>query len=183
MSDAVIVETRSRAFVRDLIALTKPRIISLLLVTTIAPMFVAGSPSWPVGARGVRRRVSDGRRRQRREHVHGPRHRRSHVAHTLASDPQRPDAAARKCWRSASCCRRPQRGCWRRRRMCSRRHSRSRAFYFYVFIYTRWLKRSTPQNIVIGGAAGAFPHPWSVGGGHESRWICWRSISFLIVFY
>ncbi|MHB1311963.1 MAG: UbiA family prenyltransferase, partial [Gemmatimonadaceae bacterium] len=31
---------------RDLISLTKPRIISLLLVTTLAPMFVAGSPSW-----------------------------------------------------------------------------------------------------------------------------------------
>ena len=28
---------------------------------------------------------------------------------------------------------------------------------FYIFIYTIWLKRSTPQNIVIGGAAGAFP--------------------------
>ncbi|MDP3531776.1 MAG: heme o synthase [Alphaproteobacteria bacterium] len=28
---------------------------------------------------------------------------------------------------------------------------------FYVFIYTMWLKRTTPQNIVIGGAAGAFP--------------------------
>ncbi|MGD9864904.1 MAG: heme o synthase [Pseudodonghicola sp.] len=29
--------------------------------------------------------------------------------------------------------------------------------FFYVVIYTMWLKRSTPQNIVIGGAAGAFP--------------------------
>lgn len=29
--------------------------------------------------------------------------------------------------------------------------------FFYAVIYTRWLKRSTPQNIVIGGAAGAFP--------------------------
>jgi len=28
---------------------------------------------------------------------------------------------------------------------------------FYVLVYTMWLKRSTPQNIVIGGAAGAFP--------------------------
>jgi heme o synthase len=28
---------------------------------------------------------------------------------------------------------------------------------FYVFVYTRWLKRTTPQNIVIGGAAGAIP--------------------------
>ena len=31
------------------------------------------------------------------------------------------------------------------------------AIFFYVVIYTVWLKRSTPQNIVIGGAAGAFP--------------------------
>src|SRR5476651_2171421 len=29
--------------------------------------------------------------------------------------------------------------------------------FFYVAVYTMWLKRSTPQNIVIGGAAGAFP--------------------------
>ena len=31
------------------------------------------------------------------------------------------------------------------------------AILFYVFIYTIWLKRRTPHNIVIGGAAGAFP--------------------------
>jgi protoheme IX farnesyltransferase len=31
------------------------------------------------------------------------------------------------------------------------------AILFYVFVYTRWLKRSSPQNIVIGGAAGAVP--------------------------
>jgi protoheme IX farnesyltransferase len=31
------------------------------------------------------------------------------------------------------------------------------ASFFYVVIYTMWLKRRTPQNIVIGGAAGAFP--------------------------
>jgi len=31
------------------------------------------------------------------------------------------------------------------------------SIFFYVFIYTIWLKRRTPQNIVIGGAAGAFP--------------------------
>ena len=29
--------------------------------------------------------------------------------------------------------------------------------FFYLFIYTIWLKRKTPQNIVIGGAAGALP--------------------------
>src|SRR4051812_49026412 len=40
-------------------------------------------------------------------------------------------------------------------------------FYFYVFVYTRWLKRSTPQNIVIGGTAGAFPPPggWAAAPG------------------
>ena len=31
------------------------------------------------------------------------------------------------------------------------------ASFFYIFVYTIWLKRRTPQNIVIGGAAGAFP--------------------------
>src|SRR4051794_2975425 len=35
---------------------------------------------------------------------------------------------------------------------------------FYVFVYTRWLKRSTPQNIVIGGAAGGGPPPRRGGG-------------------
>jgi len=38
---------------------------------------------------------------------------------------------------------------------------------FYVFIYTMWLKRRTPQNIVIGGAAGAFPPliGWAAASG------------------
>src|SRR5712671_4931165 len=31
------------------------------------------------------------------------------------------------------------------------------AIFFYVVVYTMWLKRQTPQNIVIGGAAGALP--------------------------
>jgi protoheme IX farnesyltransferase len=39
--------------------------------------------------------------------------------------------------------------------------------FFYAVIYTIWLKRSTPQNIVIGGAAGAFPPAigWLAAGG------------------
>jgi protoheme IX farnesyltransferase len=39
---------------------------------------------------------------------------------------------------------------------------------FYVFVYTIWLKRLTPQNIVIGGAAGAFPPVigWAAVTGH-----------------
>ncbi len=41
---------------------------------------------------------------------------------------------------------------------------------FYVFIYTMWLKRRTPQNIVIGGLAGAFPPlvGWAAASGEIS---------------
>jgi protoheme IX farnesyltransferase len=44
------------------------------------------------------------------------------------------------------------------------------AILFYVFIYTIWLKRRTPQNIVIGGAAGAFPPMigWAAATGQVS---------------
>ncbi len=42
--------------------------------------------------------------------------------------------------------------------------------FFYAVIYTMWLKRSTPQNIVIGGAAGAFPPMigWAIATGGVS---------------
>ena len=42
--------------------------------------------------------------------------------------------------------------------------------FFYAVVYTMWLKRSTPQNIVIGGAAGAFPPMlgWAVANGDVS---------------
>ena len=42
--------------------------------------------------------------------------------------------------------------------------------FFYVVIYTIWLKRSTPQNIVIGGASGAFPPmvAWAAASGSLS---------------
>ncbi|MBO0742602.1 MAG: heme o synthase [Hyphomicrobiaceae bacterium] len=52
---------------------------------------------------------------------------------------------------------------------------------FYVLVYTMWLKRRTPQNIVIGGAAGAFPPMigWAAGTGSVSL----DSITlFLIIF-
>jgi len=53
---------------------------------------------------------------------------------------------------------------------------------FYVVVYTRWLKRSTPQNIVIGGAAGAIPPlvGWAAATGNLTL----PAISlFLIVFF
>jgi protoheme IX farnesyltransferase len=53
--------------------------------------------------------------------------------------------------------------------------------FFYAVIYTMWLKRSTPQNIVIGGAAGAFPT--MVGWAAVTGTLTWESLSlFLIVF-
>ena len=44
------------------------------------------------------------------------------------------------------------------------------SIFFYALIYTVWLKRSTPQNIVIGGAAGAFPPMigWAAATGSVS---------------
>jgi protoheme IX farnesyltransferase len=55
-------------------------------------------------------------------------------------------------------------------------------FYFYVFVYTRWLKRTSPQNIVIGGAAGAFPPlvGWAAVTGRVDLAAVYL---FLIVFY
>jgi len=54
-------------------------------------------------------------------------------------------------------------------------------YLFYTVIYTMWLKRSTSQNIVIGGAAGAVPPlvGWAAVTGDLS-WAAW--IMFLIVF-
>jgi protoheme IX farnesyltransferase len=52
---------------------------------------------------------------------------------------------------------------------------------FYVVVYTRWLKRSTPQNIVIGGAAGAVPP--LVGWAAATGSLAWPALAlFLIVF-
>jgi protoheme IX farnesyltransferase len=53
--------------------------------------------------------------------------------------------------------------------------------FFYVVVYTMWLKRSTPQNIVIGGAAGALPPVigWAAASGEIG---IEPLILFLIVF-
>jgi heme o synthase len=52
---------------------------------------------------------------------------------------------------------------------------------FYVLVYTRWLKRSTPQNIVIGGAAGAVPP--LVGYASATGHLGWAAlVMFVVVF-
>jgi heme o synthase len=55
-------------------------------------------------------------------------------------------------------------------------------FLGYVFVYTMWLKRTTPQNIVIGGAAGAVPP--LVGWAATRGSLSWTAVYlFAIVFY
>jgi heme o synthase len=181
VSQAVAVETRGRSLMRDLIALTKPRIISLLLVTTIVPMYVAGHPRWTLvlavfvggylmagGANAVNmymdRDIDDRMSRTRLRPIPSGRMQPREV---LAFGVLLSTTAT---WLLA--------------------HTANvltaalalAGFYFYVFVYTRWLKRSTPQNIVIGGAAGAFPP--LVGWAAVTNRIDLLAIYlFLIIFY
>ena len=56
------------------------------------------------------------------------------------------------------------------------------ATFFYVFVYTLWLKRTTTQNIVIGGAAGAVPA--LVGWAAVTNSLAWPPvILFLMIFF
>ncbi len=181
MSDVVIAESRARSLTRDLVALTKPRIISLLLVTTIAPMFVAGEPSWTLvlgvfvggylmagGANAVNmyldRDIDDRMARTRSRPIPSGR---MHPREVLAFGVLLSTAAT---WLLAQ---------------VANVLTASLAlagFYFYVFVYTRWLKRSTPQNIVIGGAAGAFP-PLVGWAAVTNRIDLFAVYLFLIIFY
>ncbi|HEY0996619.1 MAG TPA: heme o synthase [Gemmatimonadaceae bacterium] len=146
----------TRSVARDLVMLTKPRIISLLLVTTIMPMYVAGSPSWGLvaivfvagylmagGANAINmyidRDIDDRMARTRLRPIPSGR-----------MEPQQVLIFGVLLATTAT---------WMFARFANVLTAALAlaGFYFYVFIYTRWLKRSTPQNIVIGGAAGAFP--------------------------
>ena len=169
------------SFARDLLALTKPRIISLLLVTTIAPMFVAGAPAWTLvlavfvggylmagGANAVNmyidRDIDDRMSRTRLRPIPSGRMRAEAVL-----------AFGILCATTATFL------------LAHVANVLTAAlalggFYTYVFVYTRWLKRSSPQNIVIGGAAGAFPPlvGWASVTGRVDLMAIYL---FLIVFY
>jgi len=178
----VTAEVRAEApLARDLVALTKPRIISLLLVTTVAPMYVAGIPALGAvalvtlggylmagGANAVNmyldRDIDDVMARTRTRPI--PSGRMNPTA-VLAFGVGLATAAT---WMLATFVNVLTAGL------------ALAGFYFYVFVYTRWLKRSSPQNIVIGGAAGAFPPlvGWAAATGSLdlTAWFL-----FLIVFY
>ncbi len=181
MTHTTIERAREASLVRDLISLTKPRIISLLLVTTIAPMFVAGTPSIGLvllvaiggylmagGANAVNmyldRDIDDRMARTRLRPIPSGR---------MAPPAVLAFGVALSCAATY---------------MLAHFVNVLTAalalagFYFYVFIYTRWLKRSTPHNIVIGGAAGAFPP--LVGWAAMTNRVDLAAIYlFLIVFY
>ncbi len=142
----------------DLVTLTKPRIISLLLVTTVAPMFItpAGLPSlgligWVVlggylmagGANAINmwfdRDIDDRMARTRLRPI--PAGRITATA-ALAFGMGIALLAFLIFWSFVN-----PLSAW----------LALAGLLFYVMIYTVWLKRSSPQNIVIGGAAGAFP--------------------------
>jgi heme o synthase len=170
-----------RTLIQDLVMLTKPRIISLLLVTTIAPMFVAGSPDFVLvllvlvggylmagGANAVNmymdRDIDDRMARTRLRPI--PSGRMSSTS-VLAFGVALATAATFLFAYFIN--------------VVSAALALA-GFYFYIFVYTRWLKRTTPQNIVIGGAAGAFPPlvGWAaVTGGIDLVAV----YLFLIIFY
>ena len=181
MTELAAAESKRQSFARDLVALTKPRIISLLLVTTIAPMYVAGDPSWQLvlavfvggylmagGANAVNmymdRDIDDRMARTRLRPI--PSGRMSSTS-VLAFGVALATAATFLFAYFVN--------------VVSAALALA-GFYFYVFVYTRWLKRTTPQNIVIGGAAGAFPPlvGWAaVTGGLDLVAV----YLFLIIFY
>ena len=129
------------------------------------------------------RRRADVRRRGRHQPLRRSRHRPAHGPHRLAADPVRRHLAAPR----AVVRHRP--GGAGERRLHRLRQRRSRACWpslgllGYVFIYTLWLKRSTPSNIVIGGAAGAIPPlvGWAAVTNEISSLTAWYL--FAIIFF
>ena len=181
MNQVAAEQSAARSLLKDLVALTKPRIISLLLVTTIAPMFVAGRPSWTLvlavfiggylmagGANTVNmyldRDIDDRMARTKLRPIPAGR---MHSKHVLYFGVMLAVAAVMLLGLVAN---------------ALTAFLALAGFYFYVFIYTKWLKRSTPQNIVIGGAAGAFPPlvGWAAVTGRIDLTAIYL---FLIIFY
>ena len=169
------------SLMRDLVMLTKPRIISLLLVTTVAPMFVAGNPGWLLvlvvllggylmagGANAVNMYLdSDIDTQMARTRLRPIPSGRMGPRAVLAFGVALATAATFLLARFTN---------------VLTALLALAGFYFYVFVYTRWLKRTTPQNIVIGGAAGAFPP--LVGWAAMTGTIDLTAVYlFLIVFY
>ncbi|MDE3153220.1 MAG: UbiA family prenyltransferase, partial [Gemmatimonadota bacterium] len=164
MSEAATpVPSAARTLTRDFLTLTKPRIISLLLVTTVAPMYVAGRPSvWLVlvllaggylmagGANAVNMYLdSDIDDRMSRTRLRPIPSGRMHPREVLVFGLILATGATFLLARYAN---------------LLTAALALLGFYAYILLYTRWLKRSTPQNIVIGGAAECVAGAGAAGG-------------------
>ena len=181
MGAGVVATDRTGSLARDLVALTKPRIISLLLVTTVAPMFVAGSPSlWLVLVVTVGGYLMAGGANAVNMYLDrdiDTRMSRTALRPIPSGRMQAPAVLAFGLLLSTTA---TALFAWAVNVVASA--LALAGFYFYVFVYTRWLKRRTPQNIVIGGAAGAFPPlvGWAAVTGTVDLAALYL---FLIVFY
>jgi len=172
---------REPSLARDLIALTKPRIISLLLLTTLAPMFVAGTPSWAtIFWTGIGGYLMAGGANAVNMYLDRD------IDTLMARTKLRPIPSGRMTARAvlAFGVAIATAATWLLGHYVNVLTSALAlaGFYFYVFVYTRWLKRSTPQNIVLGGAAGAFPPlvGWAAVTGRVDLAAIYL---FLIIFY
>jgi len=157
-ADAGTRAIREPSLAADLVTLTKPRIISLLLVTTIAPMFItpAGLPSvsqvlWVLaggylmagGANAINMWFDrDIDLRMARTRLRPIPAGRISAGFGLAFGVGLGLAAFAVFWYRVN-----HLSAW----------LALSGLLFYVLVYTIWLKRTSPQNIVIGGAAGAIP--------------------------
>ena len=145
---------------RDYVALTKPRIMSLLLITGFCGM-IAGARGWPGTGLAVAAMVGLALAcggASALNHVLDrdidPLMGSGRSARPVASGRVPPSRALEFGLALLGVLLRPAREHGQRARpLCSR----SSGNLFYVLVYTRWLKRTTSQNIVIGGAAGAVP--------------------------
>src|SRR5688572_18969156 len=156
-SRAVAVEVGGvRQVVADYVTLTKPRVQLLLLLTTVTTMYVAGDPSATLVALTVLGGSLSAGGAGAVNHYWD-----RDIDAQMARTATRPVPAGRISPRAALIY-----GLVLAAlsflllattvNMLAAVLSLS-GFLGYVFIYTMWLKRSTPQNIVIGGAAGAVP--------------------------
>ncbi len=158
MTDASVTLREGEAQFGDYFALLKPRVMSLVVFTALVGLLVAPVPMNPfVGLLRDPLHRGRGRRVGRPQHVVGRRHRRGHAPHARsarcppARSPREEALAIGVGLSGLSVV------------MLALATNLVAAgllaftIFFYAVIYTMWLKRWTPQNIVIGGAAGAFP--------------------------
>ena len=147
------------AVIRDYVTFTKPKIISLLLVTAAGGMFLAaqGVPSPNHAGMGLDRRGARFRRSQRHQSPAGSGTLTVRCTGLKAARWRENASTPVMRWPLASDSTWLHLCSWPRWSTCCAAGLTLLATLIYVFVYTLWLKRTTPNNIVIGGAAGAIP--------------------------